>query len=184
MAIFTALAIAAIASEAVNARSQIAAGGAAKRAGRAQQDAANSQASLDEQNAAVAEQQATDALARGTEEAGKFRQQINGLISSQKTAAAASNLDVNFGSAVDVRRDAEFLGEQDLNTIRLNAQREAYGYTAEGADLRARARIARKTGQFQYDAGVSAAHGAYASAVAGGFNAAQSLIATRYAWTH
>lgn len=147
MAVFTAIAIGSLiygtASKAISAHK---AGNAAKRAGVAAEAAADSQAELADWNASVADLQAQDAVARGVEAESRFRSSVSGMIGSQRAAAAASNVDVNFGSPVDVQADAAYLGELDALTIRTNAAREAWGYTVQGQDLRRRAEITRKEG--------------------------------------
>lgn len=133
--------------------SQIKAGNAAKKAGLAQQAASESQADLTEYNADVAGLQAADAIARGAEEENRYRTQVRGIIGSQRAAFAGNNVDVGFGSAVDVQADAAFLGELDALTIRTNAAREAWGYNVQGEDLRRGAAIARREGTAQAAAG-------------------------------
>src|SRR5688572_19118326 len=104
----------------LNARSQVKAGKAAEqaaqrqgeaeeRAGLAVQRSAESQAQLAEYNAAVAELQAADAEKRGALDANKFRSRTRVLIGEQRAGIAAGNIDVGYGSAVDVQADAAFL---------------------------------------------------------------------------
>lgn len=131
---------------AVSVAGQLKAGGAAKRAGEAERRAAESQAELLDYNAAVADLQAQDAIERGGEEEARFRQRIRATIGAQRAGFAASNIDVGYGSAVDVQADAAFLGELDALTIRTNAAREAWGYKVEATDIRKRAEIARREG--------------------------------------
>jgi len=124
----------------------IKAGNAAKRAGLAQQRAAEDQGDLGDYNAAVADLKAEDAIARGVEEEQRFRTKVRGAIGSQRAGFAASNIDVNFGSAVDVQADAAMLGELDALTIRSNAAREAWGFKVEGENFRRGGQIARMEG--------------------------------------
>jgi hypothetical protein len=159
---------------------QVRAGKAAKKAGEAQQAAAESQADLADFNADVADVQAADALARGRTEESRFRSQVRSLIGSQRAGFAASNVDVGFGSAVDVTADAARLGELDALTIRTNAAREAWGYEVSATDLRHRAQIARKEGVYQAAAGreqQTSYNIAAAGTVLGG---AGSLLMNRY----
>jgi hypothetical protein len=83
----------------------------------AEKEAADSQADLADYNAAVAELQAKDAETRGAEEANRFRKSVNVMVGAQRAGFAAGNIDVGFGSAVDVQADAAFLGELDALTI-------------------------------------------------------------------
>lgn len=133
---------------------------AAEEQGKAQRQASESQAELAEWNADVATLQQQDAVARGAEEEARFRTGVRQLIGSQRADFAANNVDVGFGSAVDVQADAAFLGELDALTIRTNAAREAWGYEVQGEDLRRRAAVARREGQYYEAAGREAASAA------------------------
>jgi len=181
MGLMTGIALAlAAASTATTVIGQVKAGNAAKRAGEAQREASESQAELADYNAAVADLQAKDAIARGAEEEARFRTQVKGAIGAQRAGLAASNVDVGFGSAVDVQADAAFLGELDALTIRTNAAREAWGYEVQAEDLRKRGEIARKEGVYFEAAGreaQSASRWGAASTVAG---SAGSLLMQKY----
>lgn len=161
-------------------RAQLQAGNAAATAGSQQREAANSQAELSDFNAAVAEQQAKDAIQRGTADEQRFRQGVRGIIGSQRAAFAASNVDVGFGSAVDVQADAAFLGELDALTIRTNAAREAWGFSVQAADARKRAEVARKEGVNLEAAGQVAKSAARVAATGTILGGASSLLQTRY----
>lgn len=142
---------------AVSAVGQYKAGQQQKKAGKAAADVSESQAQLADYNAGVAGLQATDALERGDQAEARFRTQIRGAIGAQRTGFAAGNVDVGFGSAVDVQADAAFLGELDALTIKTNAAREAWGYQVQAFDYRKQAEIDRKGGANQIAAGNSAA---------------------------
>jgi len=180
MAAFTAMAIIGGVSLAVSAYGQWKAGKAAKQAGDAQQAAAESHADLADYNAATAELQAQDALDRGAEDENRFRAGVDVMIGAQRAGIAGGNIDVGFGSALDVQADAAFLGELDALTIRTNAAREAWGFQVEADDLRRRGEIARKEGGNLAAAGreaQSAARWATAGTIIGG---SSSLLQTRY----
>lgn len=166
MAAFTALAIAGIA---MGAYGQYKAGKASQAAGVAQADVSESQAKVADFNAHVADLQASDAVERGAEAANRYRSQVRGVIGAQRTGFAAGNIDVAFGSAVDVQADAARLGELDALTIRTNAAREAWGYQVQAYDFRQQAAIDRKAGKNQIAAGNQAA-------TAGAFNAATTIV--------
>jgi len=153
-----------------------AAGAAAKGAqdsGKAQRAAAESGADLADYNAKVADLQAQDAVARGADAESRFRSQVKGAIGNQRAGFAAGNIDVGFGSSVDVQADAAFLGELDALQIRTNAQREAWGFKVQATDLRKRAEIARKEGVYLEKAGEASAAGARS---AGNWGAASALV--------
>jgi hypothetical protein len=158
----------------------IKAGNAAKRAGEAQREASESEAQLADYNAEVADLQASDAIARGATDEAKFRAGVRGVIGSQRAGIAAGNVDVGFGSAVDVQADAAYLGELDALTIRTNAAREAWGYQVQGEDLRKRAEIARKEGVYLEKAGQQQATTATIGAVGTLATTGGSLLMSRY----
>jgi hypothetical protein len=204
MAAFTALALAGLG---FSAYSQYRSGKAQKQAAEAQgeaealaglagQRAKESEAQLAEYNAAVAQLQAKDAEARGVLEANRFRQAVKQVIGSQRAGFAAGNIDVGYGSTVDVQADAAFLGELDALTVRTNAAREAWGYKVEAEDLTRRAAISRMEGVNLAEAGRLAketgkAAGAAASKVATWgaagtlLTGTSSLLAAKYGYkTH
>lgn len=123
------------------------AGAAQEKAGTLQRQVSESEAALTDYNASVAALQAQDALERGAEEESRFRTQIRAAIAAQRVGFAAGNIDVSYGSAVDVQGDAAYLGELDALTIRTNAAREAWGFSVQGEDLRRRAAILRQEGR-------------------------------------
>jgi hypothetical protein len=166
VAAFTALALGLSAlGTTMNVVGQVKAGRAAKKAGEesdaaaraqglAEQRSAYDQAGLADYNAQVADLQATDAIDRGRDEESRFRTGVRGLIGSQRAGIAAGNVDVGFGSAVDVQADAAFLGEMDALTIRTNAAREAWGFKVQSEDYRRRAAITRKEGDYAAETGI------------------------------
>jgi hypothetical protein len=159
---------------------QVKSGQAQQAAGTAQKEASDSQAGLADYNAAVADIQAQDALDRGATEESRFRTQVRGMIGAQRAATAAGNIDVSFGSAVDVQADSAYLGELDALQIHNNAAREAWGFKVTGEDLRKRAEIARKTGVYQEKAGGQAQSAAYWGAGGTLLTGAGSLLQQKY----
>lgn len=170
----------AIAGAGVSAVQRIRAGNAAAEAGEAQREAAESQAELAEYNAAIADLQAADAIERGAQDESRFRAGVRGIVGAQRAATAGSNVDVGFGSALDVQADAAFLGELDALTIRTNAAREAWGFEVEATDLRKRAEIARKEGVFLERAGREARTQSRIEAGSTLLGAGTSLLQARY----
>jgi hypothetical protein len=157
VAAFTALAIISLVGMGISAYAQWKAGKKAEEAAKAegahQQEASNSQADLADDNAAIADLQGQDAIERGAVEESRFRTQVRGIIGTARTEIAANNIDVSYGSAVDVQADAAYLGELDALQLRNNAKGEAWGFEMQADDLRKRAIIARKEGTYQAAAG-------------------------------
>jgi hypothetical protein len=165
---------------AISAFSKWRAGKAAKEQGEAQKRAAESQAQLLDFNANVAELQAKDAVERGAEEESRFRSSVRGMIGAQRAGIAAGNVDVGFGSAVDVQADASHLGELDALTIRTNAAREAWGFKVEAMDTRKRAEITRKEGVMLEKAGRTAQSSHRIDAIGGLATGGLNLLAQKY----
>jgi hypothetical protein len=65
---------------------------------------------------------------------------------------AASGLDVNQGSAVDVRQSAADLGHLDTMTIINNAAKQAAGFRAQGANFTAEAALDTSAADYAQDA--------------------------------
>lgn len=151
-----------------------------ERVGELEQAAAEDTALLEEFNANVADLNAEDALTRGQEEAHRFRAGVRVLIGSQRAAQAASNIEVGFGSALDVEADAALLGKMDEITILNNAARESWGYRIEASDRRRRAAIVRKGGKYALEAGRVNASSRRIAAVGNILGAGASLLSSRY----
>jgi hypothetical protein len=149
-------------------------------AGEQQHQAANAQADLQDYNARVADLQASDALVRGAEAESRFRTTVRGAIGTQRAGFAGANIDVGFGSAVDVQADAAFLGELDALTIRANATREAWGFNVGAEDMRRRALITRREGVNLEAAGRINAGAANAQAIGTLIGGTTSLLQQRY----
>lgn len=104
---------------------------------------------------------ADDALERGEETADRYRMDLAQLLGAQRASAAASGVDVDFGSAAAIRSETERFGKIDMAQIRENAMREAMGLRR---DARAGARQARGQATAQFA-------GAFGTVLAGGANA-------------
>jgi len=177
MAFMTALAIGSLAFSAYQ---QVRQGKAIKAAGRAENEAAQEQATLTDYNAQIADAQASDAITRGQEEENRYRQGVRTLVGSQRAGFAGQGIDVGVGSAADVQADSAFLGELDALTIRTNAAREAWGFRTQATDLRNRANVIRRTGQFAQAGANAQGNAAYFGAAGTAIGGAANLLETRY----
>jgi|SRR5580765_627323 len=92
---------------------------------------ANAQSQIARNNAQIAGQNAAYAGQVGEIKAESQGLKTRGEVGQIKANQAASGVDVNSGSAVDVRRSASQIGMQDAMTIKSNAARQAYGYQLE-----------------------------------------------------
>lgn len=115
------------------------------------------QAGVARLNQQIAAQNATYARTIGEQQA-----QAQGLAAGQrlgqiKTAQSASGLDVNSGSAVDVRTSQKELSAIDTATIRATAAKTAYNYEVAGVQFGAQAGLDTLAGQNARSAGMVSA---------------------------
>ena len=115
--------------------------------GMAANSAAKAQAAAANQNARIAEAQAHDAIERGGQEELRLRRQMAQLQGTQRSALAASGMDIDSGSALDVQDASMREGEQDAVAIRFNAAREGWGHQVQAANYRNEASAARAAGR-------------------------------------
>lgn len=126
----TAAAIAAVGSAVVG-------GVGAYESGQATKASDKFNAAIASENSTIAKTNAGWASAAGEEKAAMSEQKTRATVGAIKSNEAASGVDVNKGSPVDVRSSASELGELDAITIRSNAAREAYGYQVKSASEKA-----------------------------------------------
>jgi len=119
----------------------------------AQQQQYDYQAQVNENNKQIAEWQAQDATDRGAIKEKQHRIKISQLKGRQRSVIAASGVEVDSGSALDILGDTAELGELDALTIRSNAEREAYDYKVAAMNQSAQAGINRISGQNAASAG-------------------------------
>lgn len=162
--------------------SQVQSARAEKRAGKAGRRAAESQADLAEWNATQADTQAKDAVAVGEGEVSLYRQRLAQVQGQQTAGFASQGVEAYSGSAGDVRRDTDQIGERDILTLRTNAAREAWGHKVNAEDLRRRAQIAREEGVMLEAAGNARGNAAYVGAGATFLGAGATLAEARYGW--
>lgn len=84
-------------------------------------------------NFGVAEKQAEDALTRGREAEDQLRSGVRKLIGSQRAGFAGQNVSLNDldSSVVDLEESTVDMQDRDLERIRVNAAREAWGYRVQ-----------------------------------------------------
>lgn len=123
-------------------------------------------------NARFSELQAEDAIRRGDREALALRGEGRRLRGAQRAAYAGQGVDVNSGAPVEVGAGTDMLLEQDVQAIKSNAWREAWGLKVQALDYRMRGEAAEKGAQQQAEnvalagalkAGGSFAEGLYSS---------------------
>lgn len=115
--------------------------GGAYEAGQANKKAENYSAQLSQENAAIATQNAGYVGAEGNSAVENESLKNRATMGSIKANQGASGIDVNSGSAVDVRESQEKLQMLDTQTIRSNAARRAYGFETQAVSDTAQAQL-------------------------------------------
>lgn len=90
------------------------------------------QAAVAANNAKISEQNATYAIQKGDQQAQIRMIQRGQQMGSARAAMAASGVRLDSGSPLNVQGDIAAIGHFDVETIRNNALREAYGYRVTG----------------------------------------------------
>ncbi len=120
---------------------------------RAASNSANYNAQVAANNAKLQTQNAALAGAEGEANAGNAAMRTRAEVGSIKTAQAASGVDVNSGSAVDVRSSASELGELNALTIRSNAAKQAYGFQTAATSDTAQSQLDKAQASYASEAG-------------------------------
>lgn len=114
--------------------------------GNTAQKMANYQAQVAQNNALVAEQNADYAIKAGVQEAGTESMKGAAVLGAIRAGQAASGIDVNTGSAVDVQESERERSKLDTETVMHNAQLKAYGYRTQAANFEAEAGLKQAEG--------------------------------------
>lgn len=122
-------------------------------AGQAQADQLNYQGQVATNNAAITRYNASQASVEAGVEESTIKAKGDLLAGAQKTAQAASGIDVGLGSAADVRASSANLSALDAATLHYNAQKAAYAsaqtanaFDSEAANDASAAKNAKKLG--------------------------------------
>lgn len=115
-------------------------------------------------NAAIQRQNAAWATAKGESAAADQGQRTRQMVGEQMAVQAAQGINVDQGSAVDVRASTAMLGEQSALNIRSNAAREAYGYDVGAVSETAQSQLDRMAGANAATAGEIGAVGSLVGA--------------------
>lgn len=141
----------------------VAGASAAKQAAAAQQQQYNAQAAeqnyqaqITINNQTTATQNADVTMAAGEQQADNEGLKSRANAGAIKAGQAASGVDVNSGSAVDVQTSAREVGQLDALTVRSNAAREAYGYQVAASNYGAQAQADTYAGENDVIAGTEA----------------------------
>lgn len=119
----------------------------------AQANANKFNAQVADQNAALAHQNAVWQTEEGEQQVANSEMKTAAQLGGIKTFQAASGVDVNSGSAVDVENSARTIGKLDALTVRSNAARAAYGMQVEETSHKNEAILDRYAGSNAIKAG-------------------------------
>ena len=119
-------------------------GGAATAAGTLEQgaaaaNAADYKAAVARNNAIIAQQNAAYAIQSGHAQAANQSRKGAAIMGKIKAGQAASGVDVNTGSAVDVQQSQREINKLDSDTVLNNAELKAYGYRSDATNYTAQA---------------------------------------------
>ncbi|MEI6282426.1 MAG: hypothetical protein WCP82_06890 [Alphaproteobacteria bacterium] len=137
--------------------------------GQAQNDASQYQAQVARNNAQIANDNADYVLRAGETDMATQNLKGRAHLGAVKAAQAANGVDVNTGSAVDVRAGEATGARQDVLTTQNNAILKAYGYRSQAANDLAQAGLDERTG-------AAALKGAQISASGSGLAQAGTLL--------
>ena len=136
----------------------------------AQQKAADYNAQVAANNAAIANQNATASLTAGASAQETQAVQTRAQVGGEMAAQAASGLDVDSGTAVNVRSSAAELGQMSGMNISYNAARQALGYQATAGSEEAESQLDVMQGEQASTAGMFG----MGSSILGGLSGAAS----------
>ena len=122
--------------------------------GRAASASANYNAQVAANNAKIAQQNATWAGQAGEAQAAASEAKTRAAVGATQAAQGASGVDVNSGSASDVRASQAEIGMLDALTIRSNAARQAYGYQTQSASDTAQSKLDKSQAKNDSTAGL------------------------------
>lgn len=115
--------------------------------GAAAKNAADYQSAVANNNAQIAKQNADYALQAGQVSAENQSRKGAAQIGHIKTAQAASGVNVNSGSALEVQAGQRETNQLDTETVLNNAQLHAYGYRTQATNFEAEAKLDTMKGE-------------------------------------
>ena len=137
------------------------------------------QAAIALMNKRIALQNADYDIAAGETKAQESGMQTRATLGEAKVTQAASGLDVNVGSAVDVRESIADIGAENTGIVRANAARAAYGERVNAANADAQSQLLTTAASNDVIAGQNARRAGDISATASLIGGATS-VATKW----
>lgn len=138
--------------------------------GEAKSAQAQFQAGIALRNQQIAKQNADYSRMAGEVDAQTSGLKTAQILGAQKATQGASGLDVNFGSATQVRDSQHEIGWHDQQVIRSDAARRAYAYEQEATTQGTQAQMYQRAGADAESAGVISA----ATSILGGVSSVSS----------
>ena len=111
------------------------------------QSQANFKATQSLINSRMLERMSEEAINMGDQQARDYSKRIKKFRGSQRAVLASQGIDVDLGSAADLQQEAVDTGIEDVQTIRNNAWRQAFGYKQDSVTKRFEAEFARIEGE-------------------------------------
>ena len=113
-------------------------------------------------NAIIADQNADYAIQAVTQQSAAASMKGAARGAAIKTSQAASGIDVNTGSAVDVQASDRMVAQLDAETVLNDAELQAYGYRTQKTNFIAQAQQAETAGIYEAASGLLGAAKAFA----------------------
>ena len=117
------------------------------------------EAGIADQNTRMANDQARDSIERGQEEARRYGRELGQLKGEQRNQIAAGGIDLDFGTAANIRRDTEIIGAEDYAQISKGSYERTRGYEINAFNSRSEAAAARARGKAAIVQGVLSSAG-------------------------
>lgn len=118
-----------------------------------QAQAAKAQGEFEKQqaeiNARFADMKAKEAIRIGDRSAAQHGRKIKSLVGKQRASLAAQGIQVDTGTAEEIQEQTLEIGREEMEIIRNNAWREAFGYKSQAAGDRMSGQMAESAGRFQ-----------------------------------
>lgn len=99
-------------------------------------EAARINKDIADMNAEFAELDAYDAKLEGETQKAKFQTGVDQVLSAQKAAFTAADVDISFGTASSILEETEFLAELNRMEIEQEAEEVALGFKREARGIR------------------------------------------------
>ena len=106
------------------------------------------QKSMSDLNARIAGIEAKDAVSRGDTAAMQYKKNVAKVIGAQRSSYAAQGVNVDSGSASDIQDQTSLQAARDVNQIKSNSWREAWGYKVEAGNSSIAGTFAQNAAKF------------------------------------